>query len=141
MIELQTIDKNDTKFMFPEIKDTIKQNIQDYQCNYDEDGFVYYTLWLKSPLKGKWELVFYLPKNKNEYTAKDFVISLRNYYFNFVAEKADFVIGVALNSGTRDIADELFDLWLSKEEQIKTLLDKLRNEICSYDDLYLFKRV
>ena len=148
MIELQTIDKNDTKFMFPEIKDTINQNIQDYQCNYDEDGFVYYTLWFDNPLEKCWEFEFYLLEREIEYTAEDFVKDLEDYYADF-SDGVDSFIEEYLSVNDdifepelyTELAEKIIDILQFEKKQVETLIEKLWNDIDNCDDLQKFRRV
>ena len=81
---MKTIDKNDTKFMFPEIKATINKYVQDYRCDYYGNDSVWFILSLYNPLEGNWEFKFYLSGRKTEYTAEDFVSNLEESFNRFL---------------------------------------------------------
>lgn len=145
---MKIIDKNDTKFMFPEIKDTINQNIQDYQCNYDENGFVYYTLRFDNPLEKCWEFEFYLLEIVIEYTAEDFVKDLEDYYAYFSDGVDSFIEKyLSVNDGIfkpksyTELVEKIIDILQFEKKQVETLIEKLWNDIDNCDDLQKFRRV
>jgi transcriptional/translational regulatory protein YebC/TACO1 len=145
---MKIIGKNDTKFMFPEIKDTINQNIQDYQCNYDENGFVYYTLRFDNPLEKCWEFEFYLLERAIEYTAEDFVKDLEDYYADF-SDRVDTFIEEYLSVNDdifesklyTELVEKIIDILQFEKKQVETLIEKLWNDIDNCDDLQKFRRV
>ncbi|HJI48791.1 MAG TPA: YebC/PmpR family DNA-binding transcriptional regulator [Oscillospiraceae bacterium] len=145
---MKIIGKNDTKFMFPEIKDTINQNIQDYQCNYDENGFVYYTLRFDNPLEKCWEFEFYLLERAIEYTAEDFVKDLEDYYADFSDGVDSFIEKyLSVNDGIfepksyTELVEKIIDILQFEKKQVETLIEKLWNDIDNCDDLQKFRRV
>lgn len=145
---MKIIGKNDTKFMFPEIKDTINQNIQDYQCNYDENGFVYYTLRFDNPLEKCWEFEFYLLERAIEYTAEDFVKDLEDYYADF-SDRVDTFTEEYLSVNDdifesklyTELVEKIIDILQFEKKQVETLIEKLWNDIDNCDDLQKFRRV
>lgn len=144
---MKIINKNDTKFIFPEIKDTINKYVKDYQCDYDEDGFIYYTLVFNNPLEESWEFEFYLLERETEYTAEDFMLDLEDCYADF-SDEIDSIIDKHLQIDYDndwelhiELIEELIDVLEFKEKQVEALIKELRCVIDSCDDLQKFRRV
>lgn len=139
---MKIIDKNDIKFMFPEIKDTINKYVKDYQCDYDEDGFIYYTLVFNNPLEESWEFEFYLLERETEYTAEDFMLDLEESFDRFLNRGYGLIRRNLLGYESHiRLARKLIEILQLETEQIETLVDRLRYDIDNCDDLQKFRRV
>ena len=139
---MKIIDKNDTKFMFPEIKDTINKDVQDYQCDYYENDSIWFILSFYNPLEENWEFKFYLSGRKTEYTAEDFVSNLEESFDRFLNRGYGLIRRNLLGDESHiRLARKLIEILQLETEQIETLIDALRYDIDNCDDLQKFRRV
>lgn len=139
---VQTIDKNDTKFMFPEIKATINKYVQDYRCDYYGNDSIWFILSLYNPLEGNWEFKCYLSGRKTEYTAEDFILNLEKSLDRFLNRAYGLIERNLLGDEPHiRLARKLNETLQLETDQIETLIKELRYDIENCDDLQKFRRV